>query len=63
MSVPDCGAAAPYPGYRPTDGDEPVARARRVKRRPRERCAAWLNSPEAMLRICPATGPQTAMNL
>ncbi|EPI2357958.1 hypothetical protein [Klebsiella michiganensis] len=51
------------PGYRPADGDEYVARARRVKRRPREQSAAWLNSPEAMLRICPATGPQTAMNL
>ncbi|AUW11017.1 hypothetical protein C2U42_18105 [Klebsiella oxytoca] len=57
------GDAAHLSGYRPADGGEPVARARRVKRRPRERCAAWLNSPEAMLRICPATGPQTAMNL
>ncbi|MBZ7498611.1 hypothetical protein FMJ36_11380, partial [Klebsiella michiganensis] len=36
---------------------EPVARARRVKRRARERCAAWLNSPEAMLRICPGYRP------
>ncbi|EOJ6085197.1 MULTISPECIES: hypothetical protein [Klebsiella] len=51
------------PGYWPTDGGEPVARARRVKRRPREQNATWLNSPEAMLRICLATGPQTAVNL
>ncbi|MEB8290696.1 hypothetical protein NGG03_12285 [Klebsiella michiganensis] len=50
------------PGYRPADGDEPVARARRVKRRPREQSAAWLNSPEALLRLIRATGPQTAMN-
>ncbi|MBZ7618340.1 hypothetical protein FML13_18195 [Klebsiella michiganensis] len=57
LSVPDCGAAAPYPGYRPADGGEPVARARRVKRRPREQSAAWLNSPEAMLRICPGYRP------
>ncbi|MBZ7210155.1 hypothetical protein FMK66_22120, partial [Klebsiella michiganensis] len=51
------GDAAHLSGYRPADGDEPVARARRVKRRPRERCAAWLNSPEAMLRICPGYRP------
>ncbi|EPB5857157.1 hypothetical protein ACRQOM_004190, partial [Klebsiella michiganensis] len=57
MSVPDCGAAAPYPGYRPEVGGEPVARARRVKRRPREQFAEWLNSPEAMLRICPGYRP------
>ncbi|EOE0251613.1 hypothetical protein ACJ8TM_005643, partial [Klebsiella oxytoca] len=30
-----------------------VARARRLKRRPRERGAVWQNFPEAMLRICP----------
>ncbi|EGT3582394.1 hypothetical protein FML24_24220 [Klebsiella oxytoca] len=41
------------PGYRPADGTEPVARARRVKRRPREHRAEWVNFPEAMLRICP----------
>ena len=41
------------PGYRIADGGEPVARARRVKRRPREQRAEWLNFPEAMLRICP----------
>ncbi|ENP8232756.1 hypothetical protein M0J30_002580 [Klebsiella oxytoca] len=41
------------PGYRPADGDESVARARRVKRRPREQSAAWQSFPEAMLRICP----------
>ncbi|MBZ7164979.1 hypothetical protein FMK56_11440 [Klebsiella oxytoca] len=41
------------PGYRPADGDEPVARARRVKRRPRGQRAEWPNFPEAMLRICP----------
>ena len=42
------------PGYRPADGDEPVARARRVKRRPRgaERTVQQ-SFPEAMLRICP----------
>ncbi|MBZ7452813.1 hypothetical protein FMJ28_05830 [Klebsiella michiganensis] len=44
---------APYPGYRPADGCEPVTRARRVKRRPREQSAERLNFPEAMLRICP----------
>ncbi|EUB41320.1 hypothetical protein J1F62_07085 [Klebsiella michiganensis] len=32
---------------------KPVARARRVKRRPREKSAEWGNLPEAMLRICP----------
>ncbi len=31
---------------------KPVARARRVKRRPREKSAEWGNLPEAMLRIC-----------
>ncbi|AYZ16598.1 hypothetical protein EGY08_07835 [Klebsiella sp. FDAARGOS_511] len=41
------------PGYRIADGGEPVARARRVERRPREQSAEWLNVPEAMLRICP----------
>ncbi|WP_335952230.1 hypothetical protein [Klebsiella michiganensis] len=30
----------------------PVARARRVKRRPREKSAEWDIFPEAMLRIC-----------
>ncbi|MBZ7573282.1 hypothetical protein FML02_15655 [Klebsiella oxytoca] len=39
--------------YRPADGGVPVARARRVKRRPRDQSALWLNFPEAMLRICP----------
>ncbi|MBZ6856787.1 hypothetical protein FMK60_02815 [Klebsiella michiganensis] len=34
-------------------GWKPVARARRVKRRPREKSAEWGNFPEAMLRICP----------
>ncbi|MBZ7708269.1 hypothetical protein FML30_29205 [Klebsiella oxytoca] len=42
-----------YGGYRSADGNEPVARARRVERRPREQSAEWLNFPEAMLRICP----------
>uniref|UniRef100_UPI0013CF9596 hypothetical protein n=1 Tax=Klebsiella pneumoniae TaxID=573 RepID=UPI0013CF9596 len=37
------------PGYRIADGSEPVARARRIKRRPREQRAEWLNFPEAML--------------
>ncbi|NNS00552.1 hypothetical protein HHI24_03305 [Klebsiella michiganensis] len=32
---------------------KPVARARRVKRRPREKSAEWDIFPEAMLRICP----------
>ncbi|MBZ6728300.1 hypothetical protein DVB85_01995 [Klebsiella oxytoca] len=41
------------PGYRTADGNKPVARARRVKRRPREQSAESLNFPEAMLRICP----------
>ena len=41
------------PGYRTADGSEPVARARRVKRRPRVQSAESLNFPEAMLRICP----------
>ena len=57
-------------GYRLTDGGEPVARARRVKRRPRERGAVRQNFPEAMLRICPGYptadggewGSQTAVN-
>ncbi|MBZ7241814.1 hypothetical protein FMK73_16645 [Klebsiella michiganensis] len=51
---------APYPGYwpyRPADGGEPVARARRVKRRPREQSAERLNFPEAMQRICPGYRP------
>ncbi|MCG2852986.1 hypothetical protein L5654_04860 [Klebsiella grimontii] len=30
---------------------------------PREQSAKWLNFPEAMLRICPATGPQMTFNL
>ncbi|APM31701.1 hypothetical protein FMK60_17835 [Klebsiella michiganensis] len=41
------------PGYRLADGGEPVARARRVRRRPREPGAERGNFPEAMLRICP----------
>ncbi|MBZ7502583.1 hypothetical protein FMJ34_03730 [Klebsiella michiganensis] len=41
------------PGYRLAGGGEPVARARRVKRRPREPGAERGNFPEAMLRICP----------
>ena len=48
---------AHLPGYRPADNAEPVARARRVKRRPREQSAEWLNFPEAMLRICPGDRP------
>ncbi|MBZ7671521.1 hypothetical protein FML27_08540 [Klebsiella grimontii] len=48
---------APYPTYRPTEGGESVARARRVKRRPREQSAESLNFPEAMLRICPGYRP------
>ena len=31
---------------------KPVARAKRVKRRPREKSAEWDNFPEPMLRIC-----------
>ena len=34
-------------------GCKPVARARRVKRRPRDKSAEWNHFPEAMLRICP----------
>ncbi|WJD74050.1 hypothetical protein QRD21_19370 [Klebsiella michiganensis] len=45
------------PGYRPADGGEPVARARRVERRPREHSAEWLSFPAAMLRICPDYRP------
>jgi len=41
------------PGYRFADGGAPVARARRVKRRPREQSAQRHHFPEAMLRICP----------
>ncbi|MBE0136281.1 hypothetical protein CWN50_02270 [Klebsiella michiganensis] len=41
------------PGYRIADSGAPVARARRVKRRPREQRAESLNFPPAMLRICP----------
>ncbi|MBY0749185.1 hypothetical protein K5S02_15155 [Klebsiella sp. M581] len=37
------------PGYRLADGGEPVARARRDKRRPREQSAEKGNFPEAML--------------
>ncbi|MBZ7706531.1 hypothetical protein FML30_19955 [Klebsiella oxytoca] len=43
--------------YRPADGGKPVARARRIKRRPRDQSAPWLNFPEAMLRICPGYRP------
>ncbi|BFO30583.1 hypothetical protein SB6415_03407 [Klebsiella pasteurii] len=32
---------------------KPVARARRVKRRPREKSAEWDIFPEPILRICP----------
>ena len=53
---------APYPGDRLADGGEPVARARRVKRRPREQSAEWLNFPEAMLRICPGDRPADGGN-
>ncbi|HDH1456550.1 TPA: hypothetical protein PIT96_000628 [Klebsiella michiganensis] len=45
------------PGYRPAERCEPVARARRVERRPREHSAEWLSFPEAMLRICPGYWP------
>ena len=41
------------PGYRLADGREPAARARRVKRRPREQRAERLNFPEAMQCTCP----------
>ena len=52
-----------YPGYRIADGGEPVARARRVERRPREQSAEWLNFPEAA-RDAPvrATDLPTAVN-
>ncbi|MEQ0440356.1 hypothetical protein ABLV69_21110, partial [Klebsiella sp. JB_Kp032] len=45
------------PGYRPAERCEPVARARRVERRPREHSAEWHHFPEAMLRICPGYRP------
>ncbi|MBZ7502590.1 hypothetical protein FMJ34_03765 [Klebsiella michiganensis] len=45
------------PGDRLADGGVPVARARRVKRRPREQSAEWQNFPEAMQRICPGDRP------
>ncbi|EGT3585429.1 hypothetical protein F6U18_24360 [Klebsiella oxytoca] len=45
------------PGYWPADGTEPVARARRVARRPREPRAEWQSFPEAMLRICAGYRP------
>ncbi|MBZ7502589.1 hypothetical protein FML13_27475 [Klebsiella michiganensis] len=48
---------APYSGYRSAGGGEPVDRARRVKRRPREQSAERLNFPEAMLRTCPVYRP------
>ncbi|MFH3080805.1 hypothetical protein ABK898_24620, partial [Klebsiella sp. KE9038] len=47
--------------YRPADGGEPVARARRVKRRPREQSAESLNVPQAMPRICSATNSKPAL--
>ncbi|MBZ7713436.1 hypothetical protein FML32_26595, partial [Klebsiella oxytoca] len=68
--LPDLQAAMNRVGYRSADGGEPVARARRVKRRPREQGAVRQNFPEAMLRICPGYptadggewGSQTAVN-
>ncbi|HDX8865161.1 hypothetical protein I4552_00545 [Klebsiella michiganensis] len=45
------------PGYRIADGGEPVARARRIERGPREHSAECLSFPEAMLRICPGYWP------
>ena len=45
------------PGDRSADEGEPVARARRVKRRPREQSAEWPIFPEAMLRICSGYRP------
>ena len=54
--LPDLQTAMNRVGYRSADGGEPVARARRVKRRPREQsaqCTVQQNFPEAMLRICP----------
>ena len=38
-------------------GCKPVARARRVKRRPRDESAEWNHFPEAMLPICPGYRP------
>ena len=49
------------PGYRSADGGKPVARARRVKRRPREQSAESLNVPQAMQRICSATNSKPAL--
>ena len=50
------------PGYLPANNAEPVARARRFERRPREQRAEcplqrteWLNAPEALLRLIRTT--------
>ncbi|EPJ2736095.1 hypothetical protein ACTHFI_003104, partial [Klebsiella oxytoca] len=58
------------PGYHTADGDEPVARARRVKRRPREQRAEYplqrteqLNSRSRCCASVRATALQSAMNL
>ena len=47
------GDAAHLSGLPFADGGAPVARARRVKRRPREQSAQRHHFPQAMLRICP----------
>ncbi|MFV9345131.1 hypothetical protein, partial [Klebsiella oxytoca] len=49
-------------GDRPADGGEPVARARRVKRRPREQRAGWHNSRRRCCASVRATDPQKAVN-
>ncbi|MBZ7206945.1 hypothetical protein FMK66_05540 [Klebsiella michiganensis] len=51
MSRRRCCASVRATG--PATSWKPVARPRRVKRRPREKSAEWGNFPEAMLRICP----------
>ncbi|MBX8655425.1 hypothetical protein FP365_19560, partial [Klebsiella michiganensis] len=51
MSRRRCCASVRATG--PATSWKPVARARRVKRRPREKSAEWDIFPEAMLRICP----------
>ncbi|MBZ7746498.1 hypothetical protein FML41_00240 [Klebsiella michiganensis] len=51
MSRRRCCASVRATG--PATSWKPVARARRVKRRPREKSAEWGNFPEAMLRISP----------
>jgi len=68
--LPDLQTAMNRVGYRSADGGEPVARARRVKRRPREQGAVRQNSRRRCCASVRATRPadggewgsQTAVN-